>query len=69
MTLVENWRAVAHKAWSMRFLYLSVALSTADQCVAYFAPEYPSRAFGLAATLLCLAAGISRVVAQPRMHE
>jgi hypothetical protein len=66
MQLIDDARAVARRAWSMRFIYVSVVLGAVDAAMPFFAPEKPSRAFGLLAVATTIAAGIARLVAQPR---
>lgn len=71
MKLIDEWRRVAMKAWSVRMALLSALLSGAE----FALPMLPDGLveaigrgrFAAAAFVLSLAAGVARVVAQPRM--
>ncbi len=68
MNLIEDAARIARRAWSMRLIYVSILLGACDMAMPYFAPEKPSRAFGALALLVTAAAGVARLVAQPKMR-
>lgn len=69
MTLIEDWKKVLRKAWSMRLIILGTLLSAAEVALPYAAPQVPSGTFALLAMLVTAGAGIMRVVAQKSMKD
>jgi hypothetical protein len=67
--LVDDWKHVARRAWSVRLAVLSGLLSAGEFALPYLAPQAPSRRFAAVAAALALAAAVARVVAQPRMRH
>lgn len=73
MTLIEDWKLVLAKAWSMRLILLSSLLSGLEAAMPlitdFFQPLgiIPPGTFAILAVLVSAAAGISRLVAQPAM--
>lgn len=74
MHLLNNWRAVALRAWSLRFLYGLVILIVLDEVIPYLEPWIPladnfwlAIAFGLAKSALLIAALIARVLFQENL--
>lgn len=68
MRLIDDAAKIARRAWSMRLIYASVLLGAVDMAMPYFAPDKPSRAFGLLSLLVGASAGVARIVAQPKMR-
>jgi hypothetical protein len=68
MQLIDNWKAVAVKAWSMRFIALSVILSALEVALPYVSDLFPRGVFAVLAGVVSMGAAISRLVAQPRLH-
>lgn len=66
MKLISNWQRVARKAWSIKFILLSGALSAIEFALPFVAPVQPSGWFAGAAALVSVAAFVSRFIAQPR---
>jgi hypothetical protein len=69
MNLIDNWKAVATKAWSMRLVLLSAVLSAIEVALPYFDGAMPRGAFAILALVVSVSAAIARLVAQPRLHE
>lgn len=69
LPLVDNWKRLARKAWSIRLNLLCTVVCAADVAVQYIAPKDPSVGFTVFVGLLSLAAGVARLVPQPKMHE
>lgn len=65
MHLIDDWRTVLRRAWSVRFALLGAALTAAEAGVQYYLTGTPPL-LAIGATVLTLAAGVARVVAQPR---
>ena len=69
MRLIEDAAKIARRAWSMRLIYASVILGFVDVALPFFAPEQPSRAFGVLSVVVGIAAGIARLIPQPGMRR
>jgi hypothetical protein len=72
MTLLTNWRDVLTKAWSMRLIILSGLLSGFEVALPVLREAIeplqivPTGAFAVLAFVTTAAAGIARIVAQPK---
>lgn len=72
MVLIEDWKLVLAKAWSMRLILLSGLLSGLEagmpMIISFFEPLaiIPPGTFAILAVLVSAAAGVSRLVAQPQ---
>ena len=67
MQLIDNWKAVATKAWSSRLAWLAAILSAVEAALPFFSGLLPLEpgTFAALALLASAAAGIARVIAQP----
>lgn len=70
MTLVENYRAIVAKAWSMKFTFLAAIFSAMEVSLPFFAPLdlVEPGTMAILALAASAAAGISRIIAQPAMQ-
>lgn len=75
MNLVENWRTVLTKAWSVRFIVATALLSGLEVALPIIQQQLeeanviPRGAMALLAALVSAAALVARVKAQPEMHK
>lgn len=69
MNLVRDWKRLIHKTWSIRLAILSALLSGAEVVLPMFVDAMPRNVFAGLSMIAAVAAGVSRVVAQPRMYE
>ena len=69
MTLIENWRSIFKKAWSMRLALLSATFSALEVGLPYFTDFIPPNTMAILATLAAAGAAIARIVAQPAIHD
>lgn len=69
MCLIDEWKAVLRKAWSIKLTLIAAALSAIEFALQYAAPEHSNGKFAALAGSVSLAAAISRIVAQPKMHK
>lgn len=69
MKLLEDWRCIARKAWSVRLALLSAVLGSIEIAVQLLAASRPTPVFAMAAALSSLAAAVARIVAQPKIHD
>lgn len=69
MKLIEDWRRIIRKAWSARFAALAAVFSVAEAVMPFLLPEFPPRMAASIAGVMAVLSLVSRVVAQPKMHD
>lgn len=69
VSLVDDWRQIIHKAWSIRFIALSVILSGIEVILPLYVDSIPRNLFAALSMLAAGAAGIARIIAQPKMDQ
>lgn len=69
MRLLNNWREVLTKAWSIRFLILAGILQGVDLAFTLLAPSKASLGFVVAAAISTVLAFIARIVAQNNLTK
>lgn len=69
MRLHSDWKLIARKAWSARFLYVASILSGAEAILPLFASSFPRDVFAGLTLFAVMGALISRFVLQERMHD
>lgn len=70
MKLVENWRAVLDKAWSVKFNIAATAFGAAEVVVALVQPAgIPGGVFAGIAAVVSIAANVSRIMAQKELSN
>ena len=71
--LLDDWRRVLRRAWSIRFSLLAAAFTAAEVVVPLFGDVLlnvmPRGAFVLLAFVASIGATVARIVAQPEMHQ
>lgn len=71
--LLDDWRRVLRRAWSIRFSLLAAAFTAAEVVVPLFGDVLldvmPRGAFVLLAFAASIGATVARIVAQPDMHR
>lgn len=67
--LLDDWRRVLRRAWSIRFSLLAAAFTAAEVVVPLFGDVLPRGVFVLLAFSASIGAAIARLVAQPEMHQ
>lgn len=68
MKLIDDWKWLAPRLWSVRFALLAAVLGTVETAVTWWGSGKPP-IMVLGITLASLAAGIARVVAQPKLLD
>lgn len=68
LTPLPEWRKLLRRAWSVRLMLISAALSAAEVTMQLLAPQMGG-GFAIAAGLVAMAATIARVMVQPKMHQ
>jgi hypothetical protein len=73
LCLLDDWRRVLRRAWSIRFSLLAAAFTAAEVVVPLFGDVLldvmPRGAFVLLAFAASIGATVARIVAQPEMHR
>ena len=69
MKLIDEWRVVARKAWSMKLIYLASAISAVHAAEPYLPLKYTGPSLAVLTLIITFTAGVSRVVEQPKMSE
>lgn len=71
--LLDDWRRVLRRAWSIRFSLLAAAFTAAEVVVPLFGDVLldvmPRGAFVLLAFAASIGATVARILAQPEMHR
>jgi hypothetical protein len=67
--LLDDWRRVLRRAWSIRFSLLAAVFTAAEVVVPLFSDVLPRGLFVLLAFSASIGAAIARLVAQPEMHR
>lgn len=69
MTLVQDWKRLLSRAWSIRLVILSALLSGAEVVLPLYVDAMPRNIFAALSMIAAIGAGVARVVAQPTMYE
>jgi hypothetical protein len=69
MNLVPEWKWLLRKTWSIRLVILSALLSGFEVILPLFVDTLPRNLFAALSMCSAIAAGIARVVAQPKMER
>ena len=69
MTLLPEWKWLIRKTWSIRLVILSAMLSGFEVILPLFVDTIPRNLFAALSMCSAIAAGIARVVAQPKMER
>lgn len=69
MKLIENWRDVLRKAWSMRLMLLAAMLSGVEIVLPLFHEALPRGLFAVLSFLAVAGAFVARLVAQKGLSE
>lgn len=67
--LLDDWRRVARRAWSIRLSIVAAIFTAAEVVVPLFGEVLPRGLFVLLAFSASIGAAIARLVAQPEMHR
>lgn len=67
--LLDDWRCVLRRAWSIRFSLLAATFTAAEVVMPLFGDVLPRGAFVLLAFAASIGATVARIVSQQRMHQ
>lgn len=68
MKLVDDWKKILRRAWSIRMAIIAAVFSGAEVALPYLGDAIPSGPLAALSFVAAAGAIISRVVAQPEMH-
>lgn len=69
MKLIDNWRDVLRKAWSMRLMFLAAILSGVEVVLPFISEALPRGLFAVLSFLTVAGAFVARLVAQKGLSE
>ena len=69
LCLLDDWRRIARRAWSIRLSIVAAVFTAAEVVVPLFGDVLPRGVFVLLAFSASIGAAIARLVAQPEMHQ
>lgn len=64
MQLYDNWKEIARRSWSLRFIILAGVLSGLEVILPFFSEEIPRSLFAVLSFVAVSAAFVARLVAQ-----
>ena len=64
MQLYPNWKEIARRSWSLRFVVLAGVLSGLEVILPFFSDEIPRNLFAVLSFVAVSAAFVARLVAQ-----
>jgi len=67
MKLIEGWKELAPKLWSVRLALLSAVLGVVEITLPLWQGLVPPLVFASLSTLAAVAAAVARIVAQPEL--
>ena len=69
MKLLDDWKQIVRKAWSVRLALLAAFLGAVEIAVQFLAATQPTPWFAMASALTSFAAAVARIVAQPQSFD
>jgi len=69
MRLIDDWRKVVKKAWSIRLMVLAAVLSGLETILPYFSDRIPVGVFAITSFIVTAFALLARIIAQPKMNS
>lgn len=67
--LIEDWRAVLTRAWSLRFIILAGLFGGVEMALPLFTDSFPRNIFTAVTVFVCVGGAVSRFWAQPKMKK
>lgn len=67
--LVDNWRDIVRRAWSVRLIGLSLVMMAAQAALPYLGDVIPPRIMATATFLVTIGAGLSRIMTQKNLED
>lgn len=64
MQLYPNWKEIARRSWSLRFIILAGLLSGCEVILPFFSEDIPRNVFAVLSFVAVSAAFVARLVAQ-----
>jgi hypothetical protein len=67
--LLDDWKRIARKAWSMRLGAFAAVMSGAEVVVPIFSDSIPRDLFAVLSFVAVAGAMFARLIAQPKMRD
>lgn len=69
MKLVDNWKSIIKRAWSLRLMILAAILSGVEVVLPFLSESIPRGTFAVLSGITVAAAFVARLVAQKGISE
>lgn len=69
IVLLEDWRRIARRAWSIRLSIVAAVFTAAEVVVPLFGDVLPRGVFVLLAFIASIGAAVARLVVQPEVRR
>jgi hypothetical protein len=69
MKLIDDWKRIAKRAWSVRLGALAAILSGVEVVLPLFADSFPRNLFAALSFAAVVGAMVARFVAQPKIKD
>ncbi|MBK8772124.1 MAG: hypothetical protein IPM06_17120 [Rhizobiales bacterium] len=69
MTLVQNWKRIITKAWSIRWMLVAALFAGIDAALPIFANRIPQGVFSILAALSACIGTVARILDQPDLER
>ena len=69
IVLLEDWRKIARRAWSIRLSIVAAVFTAAEVVVPLFGDVLPRGVFVLLAFIASIGAAVARLVVQPEVRR
>lgn len=69
MTLLDDWKLILKKAWSVRLNVLAGAFSVAEVVLPVYSDAFPRGTFAILSALTVMGSMWARVVRQKSIHD
>ena len=69
MQLLNDWRTILVRAWSVRLMVVAAILSGAEVALQFYAPNWPDGILATTSGLVTAGALVARILAQSNMED
>lgn len=70
MKLIDNWKLILRKAWSLKFTAAAMVLGAIEVGIQFYQPEsWPAGLFAALAALATAASAVARLLAQQEISD
>lgn len=69
MRLIDDWRTVLRKAWSIRLALVAAVFAGLEMALPFFGDAIPPKLFLALSLAVTIGAAVARIVAQPSIRD